>query len=62
MKITKRQFENFKKLCEENDELLFGTDKYLREQLQKTLERQGYWSGEQLRYYLTGDTWRTEKR
>jgi hypothetical protein len=62
MNITDLQYENFKKICAECNEILFGTDEDIKEILQFALNRQGYWSGDRLRYYLSGDNWRVRIR
>ena len=62
IKVNDMQFENFKKICEKNNEFLVGDDDYLREQLGYALEIQGSWSGIALRYYPEGDDWRAEEK
>ena len=63
MKINKTQLENFKKICEKNNEFVpFFTDEDLQENIENVIAAQGYWSGVSFRYYLDGDNWRTEKK
>jgi len=63
MKLNKKQFSNFKKICKKTDEVIpFLTDAQLKENIESVISTQGYWSGMVLRYYLEGNDWRTETR
>ena len=62
MQISDLQFDNFIKICEKNNEFLFGDKAEIRSQLENVLASQGYWSGLSLRYYLDGDGWTNEAR
>jgi|GEM_PF-4797447 len=62
MKISDLQYANFRTICSEYAEFLFGSDDEIRERLEEALEIQGYWSGMQYKYYPDGDEWRIEVR
>ena len=49
--VNNKMLERFLEIMEANDEFVFGSKKEIKKQLEICLNRQGYWSGCDIRVY-----------
>lgn len=56
IKVDDKMYEDFLEIIDEYNEIVFGDDEYLKNQLELCLNSQGYWSGCAIRIYYNQDT------
>lgn len=56
IKVNNKMYKRFLEIISEYDEIVFGDDEYLKQQLEICLNSQGYWSGCAIRIYYNQDT------
>ena len=55
IRLTDAEFDEFLELLDEYGEFAFGDPAEIKEQLETTLNIQGYWSGLQYRFYYDAE-------
>ena len=56
IKVNNKMLKRFLEIMDDYGEFVFGDNKYLKEQLEVCLNRQGYWAGCSIRVYYDKDT------
>ena len=62
IKVNKKILNEFLDLMKDFGEVVFGTDKEIKKQLQICLNSQGYWSGCSIRVYYRNNRFVVESR